>query len=138
VPAWSFTLRGTAVQVTRVAVEPASIVTVTPPSWDPDNAPGGVAIDSATGTITGRQLTVALTGAPGPKSEPCGADYTAEAVESATAVVVIVVEDRRAGNEICPAIGGFRTATVALAEPLGDRAVLEARQGSPVPLTVTK
>jgi hypothetical protein len=79
-PAWEYSLKGTAVRVTRVAVAGSAIVTVTPPSWDPYNPPGGLAIDSATATPSGSQLTVTFTGSPGPASRPCGADYGAEAV----------------------------------------------------------
>ena len=136
-PAWEYTLRETAVRVTRVAVAGSAAVEITPPSWDPYNPPGGLAIESATTTTPGRQLTVAFTGAPGPGSQPCGADYSAEAVESANAVVVIVIARPHAANETCPAIGARRTTTVDLAQPLGERAVLEVQQGLPVPLTIT-
>jgi hypothetical protein len=137
-PAWEYSLKGTAVRVTRVAVAGSAIVTVTPPSWDPYNPPGGLAIDSATTTMRGRQLTVTFTGSPGRASQPCGADYRAEAVESANAVVVIVIEQRNAADEACSAIGAPRTTTVDLAGPLGERAVLEVQQGLPVPLTIIK
>jgi hypothetical protein len=136
-PAWEYTLRGTAVRVTRVAVAGSAADKITPPSWDPYNPPGGLAIESATTTTPGRQLTVAFTGAPGPGSQPCGADYSAEAVESANAVVVIVIAHPHAADETCPAIGARRTTTVDLAQPLGERAVLEVQQGLPVPLTIT-
>jgi hypothetical protein len=136
-PAWEYTLRETAVRVTRVAVAGSAAVKITPPSWDPYNPPGGLAIESATTTTPGRQLTVAFTGAPGPGSQPCGADYSAEAVESGYAVVVIVIARPHAANETCPAIGARRTTTVDLAQPLGERAVLEVQQGLPVPLTIT-
>jgi hypothetical protein len=136
-PAWEYTLRETAVRVTRVAVAGSAAVKITPPSWDPDNPPGGLAIESATTTTPGRQLTVAFTGAPGPGSQPCGADYSVEAVESGYAVVVIVIARPHAANETCPAIGARRTTTVDLAQPLGERAVLEVQQGLPVPLTIT-
>ena len=136
-PAWEYTLRETAVRVTRVAVAGSAAVKITPPSWDPYNPPGGLAIESASTTTPGRQLTVAFTGAPGPGSQPCGADYSAEAVESANAVVVIVIAHPHAANETCPAIGARRTTTVDLAQPLGERSVLEVQQGLPVPLTIT-
>jgi hypothetical protein len=136
-PAWEYSLKGTAVRATRVAVAGSAIVTVTPPSWDPYNPPSGLAIESATTTTPGSQLTVTFTGSPGPASQPCGADYGAEAVESANAVVVIVIEQRHAADEACPAIGAPRTTTVDLAQPLGERAVLEVQQGLPVPLTIT-
>jgi hypothetical protein len=103
--AWEYSLKGTAVRATRVAVAGSAIVRATPPSWDPDNPPGGLAIESATTTTLGTRLTVTFTGSPGPASRPCGADYRAEAVESANAVVVIVIEHRHAADEDCPAIG---------------------------------
>jgi hypothetical protein len=137
VPAWEYTLKGTAVRVTRVAVTGPAPVKIAPPSWDPYNAPGGLAIESATTTTPGRQLTVAFTGALRPGSQPCGADYSAEALESANAVVVIVIAHPHPGGETCAAIGVRRTTTVDLAQPLGERAVLEVRQGLPVPLTIT-
>jgi hypothetical protein len=135
-PIWEFTLKGTAVRVTRVAI--ADGVAVVPPPWDPNNAPVGISIDSATGTVGGRQLTVGFTGAPDPGSQPCGADYTAEAVESQTAVVVIVTEHANGLPVPCTAVGALRTAEVALAAPLGDRAVLEVKEGRPVAVTLTR
>jgi len=136
-PAWEYTLKGTAVRVTRVAVAGSATVTVAAPSWDPYNAPGGLAIESATTTTDGRRLTVAFTGSPDPGSQPCGADYSAQAVESTNAVVVIVLAHRHGGGDTCPGIGARRTSTVDLAEPLGERAVLEVLQGQPVPVTFT-
>ena len=137
-PAWEYSLNATAVRVTRVAVAGSAIVKVTPPSWDPYNPPGGLAIDSATTTARGRQLTVTFTGSPSPASRPCGADYGAEAIESANAVVVIVVAHPHAADEACSAIGAPRTTTVDLAAPLGERAVLEVQLGLPVPVTVIR
>ena len=137
-PIWEFTLKGTAVRVTRVAI--ADRVAVVPPPWDPNNAPVGISIDSATGTVGGQHLTVGFTGAPGAGDQGCGADYTAEAVESPTAVVVIVTEHRHSSffGESCTAVGAFRTAEVALSAPLGDRAVLEVQQGRAVAVLPTR
>jgi hypothetical protein len=143
-PAWEFTIKGSAVRVTRVAADGAGTVQVTPPSWDPHNTPAGLAISSAAGTTGARQLTVGFTGSPQPASEPCGIDYTAEAVESDTAVVVYLIERRHADNErrhadneVCTDIGFDRTAVAELARPLGERAVLDVTQGLPVPVTLT-
>jgi hypothetical protein len=98
-------------------------------------------IDSATTVGAGTRLTVNFVGSPGPASEPCGVDYTAEAVESENAVVVIVVQHPYPGpygpNQGCTAVGFDRNATVDLVRPLGERAVLEVRQGLPVPVTIT-
>ncbi|WP_319461997.1 hypothetical protein [Micromonospora sp. RTP1Z1] len=136
-PAWEYTLNGTAVRLTRIAVAPSAAIVVTPPRWGPEYPHGGLAIESATGTTTSGRLAVAFTGAPDPGSRPCGVDYSAEAVESINAVVVIVIEHRHADGETCGDIGAPRTATVDLARPLGERAVLEVQQGMPVALTVT-
>ncbi|WP_189336864.1 hypothetical protein [Actinoplanes ianthinogenes] len=80
-------------------------------------------------------MTVSFIGAPASADQPCGSDYAAEAVESGTAVVVIVLEQRHGGGgEVCAMIGASRTAVVNLAAPLGDRAVLEIH-GEAVPVT---
>lgn len=131
-PAWQFTIKGSAVLVTRLAF--AGGVTVQPPPWDADNPPGGLRIDAA--TVTGTTLTAQFVGAPQPATQPCGIDYTAEAVASANAVVVIVLAHPFPSEQPCLAIGAPRTATMRLAEPLGARAVLEVQQGTPVPVTV--
>lgn len=137
VPTWEYTLRGTAVRITRIAVAASAAVTGTPAPWNPSDPPAGLPIDSASTKAGTRQLTVAFIGTPGPASHPCGADYTAAAVESANAVVVIVTEHPHASNEMCASIGTRRTATADLATALGDRAVLEVQQGLPVPVTFT-
>ena len=137
VPAWEYTLRGTDVRVIRVAVDGSATVTVTPPSWDPYDTPAGLSIEAAITSVSSLQLTVMFTGAPDPASQPCGADYSGEAVESTHAVVVIVTEHSHAAGEICADVGARRSATVKLAQPLGERAVLEVRQGLPVPVTIT-
>jgi hypothetical protein len=131
-PIWEFSLQGTNVKVTRVAV--SGHISVVPPPWDPDNAPEGISIESARGTADASQLTVSFVGAPGEIDQPCGADYTAEAVESPLAAVVIVVEHRNPTATACRAIGAERTAVVDLAAPLGDRVLLEVKEGLPVPL----
>jgi hypothetical protein len=129
-PVWEFTLDGTAVRVTRVAI--ADPIRVVPPPWDVGDPPAGISIDSATGTAGASRLTVGFIGAPAPGDHECGADYTAEAVESTTAVVVIVTEHRHGLFEACADVGARRTAEVELSSPLGERAVLEVRQGLPV------
>jgi hypothetical protein len=136
VPAWEFSLQGTAVRITRVAISAGASVTVSPPPWDPNDSPVGLSIESASGTVDGKQLTVSFSGAADPGGEPCGADYTAEAVESSTAVVVIVIQHSHVTPAPCRLVAATRTATVRLAAPLGDRAVLEVREGLPVPVTL--
>ena len=130
VPIWEFTVQGTAVLVTRVAID--ARVSVSQPPMDP-NAPYAIAVESATISADGTQLTVTFTGAPGPASQSCGADYTAEAVESSTAVVAIVTEHKHAALfDACTAVGAERTAVAQLAAPLGSRVVLDLTTGQPV------
>jgi hypothetical protein len=131
-PMWVFSLAGTAVTVTRVAVDES--VTVAPPPWNADDPPQGISIERAAGTADSDTLEVSFTGAVENRNQPCGADYTAEAVESELAVVVIVVERANPAGGACPAMGRTRTATATLKAPLGERAVLEVQQGLPVQL----
>jgi hypothetical protein len=133
-PAWEFSLEGTQVKVTRIAVAAGDGPAVQPPPWDANNPPSGLRIDSATGTIGGLQLTVTFIGAPDGADKPCGADYAAEAVESDLAVVIIVAARSNPFPASCAAVGAVRTATAALARPLGDRAVLDVVEGQPVPV----
>jgi hypothetical protein len=136
-PAWQFTLAGTEVVVTRIAVAASDAVTVTPPPWDSNDPPVGVSVESATGTVSARELTVAFTGPKEGADKPCGSDYATEAVESSTAVVVIVIERKNFPvGAACDLVGYRREAPVELAAPLGDRAVLEVKQGLPVPVTL--
>ena len=135
-PLWEFTLQGTAVRLTQVAI--ADPVRVVPPPWDANDPPIGLRIDSASGSVGGRELTVTFVGAPHAGDQPCGEDYTAEAVESDLAVVVIVTRHPALTFGGCTAVGAYRTTTVGLAAPLGERAVLEVMEGTAVPVELTK
>lgn len=136
VPAWEFTLQATAVNVMRVAI--ADPVTVAQPPWtnppwgDGGDAPVGIVVRSASTTVDSRQLTVGFDGAALPRAQACGTDYTAEAVESSLAVVIIVDAHPNPSDSLCELSGAPRTATATLASPLGLRTVLEVTQGNPV------
>ena len=133
VPAWLFSVEGSSVVVTRPAIAKRAHVVL--PPWDAENPPPGLSIEGAIGGPDQSQLVVSFVGAPGPASQPCGADYTAEGVETALAIAVIVREHPHTEGEACRAIGARRTAIVSLAAPLGDRVVLEIREGRPVPVS---
>jgi hypothetical protein len=136
-PSWEFALRGTSVIVTRIAVDLETSVTVVPPPWNPNHAPIGISIERATRSPDGMTLSVGFTGAPDTGDKACGADYTAEAVESETAVVVIVAAHGGAhGAGGCLMVGATREATADLAKPLEGRPVLEVQEGRPVPVVV--
>ena len=129
-PTWVYGIAGTSVRVTRVAVDES--ITVFPPPWNADDPPVGLRIDWAKGAEDSRDLEVGFIGATEDGSKPCGADYTAEAVESELAVVVIVTEQRNPTPGACTSLGFLRTAEVRLDARLGDRVVLEVQQGLPV------
>jgi hypothetical protein len=129
VPMWVFSIRGSAVRITRVAVDGG--VTVDPPPWDADDPPVGLSIDLALGEPGSRKLQVEYVGA----DESCGLEPTVEAVESDLAVVVIVDEQAGPdGAQACRLVGRLKTAELTLDAQLGDRVVLEVRQGLPVPV----
>ena len=129
-PIWQFTIQGSRVLITRIAI--AGPVTPEPPPWNANDPPVGISIDSAVGIPADARLIVSFIGAPDPGSKACGADYTAEAVESDLAIVVIVTEHSFPFGGACSAVGAIRTATVQLVGPLGKRAVLEVKEGRPV------
>ena len=94
------------------------------------NIPGGVHWAARIWAITsvgscGRRRRAA--------GQPCGADYTTEAVESSLAVVVIVTAHPNGAAGACDAVGAHRTASVTLASPLGERTLLEAAWDVPLP-----
>ena len=142
VPAWEFSLKDTKTRILRMALDSGPPVRVDPPAGSSDDVPDGAAAESA--RVDGKRLTVTLTGAREGADQPCGEDYAAEAIESDTAVAVLVQVRRYSGPTPqappgtdfgCLTVGFPRTATVTLAEPLNGRAVLEVQQGQPIPLT---
>ena len=128
VPMWVYSLRDTGVRITRVAVDAG--VSVDPPPWDAEDPPLGVSIELAFGEPGSKDLEVQFIGA----HEDCGVEYEVEAVESTLAVVVVIAERENPAAAGCPAAGQLRTAGVKLDAKLGRRAVLEVRQGLPVPV----
>lgn len=132
VPAWRFTMEGTAVRLLRVAV-PASGLVRAPVNWTP--TPGdGLRPESFDLVPGGRTLRLTFTGAPD-EPGPCGADYRGQAFESDRAVVVAVVPVPRESSRqdvACPAIGAVRTVDVTLHRELGDRTVLSLADGQQV------
>jgi hypothetical protein len=76
----------------------------------------------------GRSLTYPFYGAPD-SAGPCGADYKAVVAESGTAVAIAlqVTPHTAAGQSVaCPAVAQQRNVVVALGQPLGGRAVVDA------------
>ena len=118
-------------QITRS--DPSRMPRASPSRLDPSTEGSGLPY-SAVVNGPGTGLKVTFVGARGPAAEPCGADYSAEAVESDKAVVLIILEQRHGGTEACTMMGFRRTVTLNIATPLGNRAVLMT-DGVPVPVT---
>jgi len=139
-PAWEFSLKDTDVKLDQVAV--GSQVAVPAMPTPNDQATGqqvaqpwfGPQVQSATVDGGSMTITVTVVGALDAGDKPCGADYTAEAVESDTGVVVIVYEHRNTLPAACSAVGYFRTAQVTLAKPLGNRTLIDL-QAQPISVT---
>lgn len=92
-----------------------------------------VPFDSVRTDESGRSLVVSFVGAP-PDEGPCGRDYTTDVAEEAEGVLVTLraVQGDRPGlavNEACQAVGYLRTVVMNLAEPLGDRPVVDQTSG---------
>ena len=141
-PAWEFSLKDTNVKLDQVAV--GTDFTAPPVPTPSGEATGqqeaqpwvGPPVQSATVDASGMTLTVTVVGAPDPGDKPCGADYTAEAVESDSGVVVIVYEHRSPSTVpvACTLVGAARTVPVTLAKPLGSRTLIDL-QAQPVSVT---
>jgi hypothetical protein len=103
--------------------QPPRVFHVNPSKPDPSGRLSGVLFSAVPLNAAGTRLKITFMGESGPPAaQPCGVDYAAEAVESDKAVAVIILEQRN-GSGICAGVGMSRTATLNLAEPLGDRGI---------------
>lgn len=84
-------------------------------------------VESYTASKDGRTLTLRFWGG------VCS-DYSAKAEESATQVKVKIIESRPDPGRVCIMIAKELTEKVTLEKPLGDRKVVDAESGDPVPL----
>ena len=136
VPAWEFSLKDTDVKLVHAAVggpfvrppEPTPDDQATPPLWT------GLSVEAATLAPDGVTLTVGFGGAQGHGDKACGVDYTAEAVESDNAVVVIVYDHPNTTPVNCAGVGAWRTAQVTLARPFGSRTLIDL-QAQPITMS---
>lgn len=126
VPAWLFTLAGTTEPVARVAVAPSAVHEIPTPSLpDSPHVPGLVTaqhLDSVDGATLVYQLGVGA------------CDYDIQPLVHETPEVVVVAGSVRTKPGVCTAMLKMEPVRVTLAEPLGDRVVVDA--GTGVPLTV--
>jgi hypothetical protein len=138
-PAWEYALAGYGARLVMPAVPPAEALVPPTAPWDSAHPPLGLSFQTVKSTSDGTRLTVGFVGGKGHADEPCGEDYTAEAVTGKHAVVIIIHTQRYHGavgqGMGCDLVGYPREAVVTLDPPLGNRVVLEGLVGQPVPVT---
>ena len=135
-PVWVYQVEGSTVRLTRPAVG-VTVPSLPHPAY---GLPYQLPVLGARGSLTAPSLTGTVLGAWPSGDQPCGADYAAEALESVTAVVLVVHEVRhlnRAPHAACNLAVVQRLVTATLHQPLGDRTVLDGVSGQPVPTVRT-
>jgi hypothetical protein len=125
VPAWLFTVAGVKGTIARVAVAPSSIgTTPSPPSLDPLPADAGLIGADAMVSTDGTKVTFTL---------GVGAcDYAIVPLFVEEADVVLVAGARRTSPGACIDLLKLQPVTITLAEPLGNRILLNGLSGSPL------
>jgi hypothetical protein len=123
-PAWRFTFAETSVQALQAAVDP--LMAAVPMSSSATSAPSMGQIDRVrVAGADGRNLIASF------MSVPCGQRYAGYAVETDSAVGIVLVASNP-GNKACAAPAGLGHVTVHLAAPLNDRVVIETAHGTAV------
>ncbi|TKK84514.1 hypothetical protein FDA94_29695 [Herbidospora galbida] len=122
VPAWRFAVEGVDQPFVRVAVDPSAV------TERPRRAKGDVREVHAFDLVAGKPKALSVRYGFG----ACE-DVTGVPVYETGQVVVVGVESTPTGDGACPAILKLGTAEVTLARPLGDRVVLDAGSGLPLP-----
>lgn len=141
-PTWLFDVKGQDYPLTGIAVDPSYLDTGTPTATDdPGIVPPGE--PSSTDPVAPSR-PVAITGWSPSKgdnavtvhytTDGCGlTDVGADVKEDATTVYVVLHGTRPGPNVACSEIAQLQTFEVALQAPLGDRKVVDASSGQPVP-----
>ncbi|MEU0596942.1 hypothetical protein ABZ484_01555 [Streptomyces sp. NPDC006393] len=126
VPAWLFTLDGYTSPLKRAAVTPSKL-----PSSPIGRASGDVPVQAWDGLVDvagdGRSVTVvALHGV-------CDDDPAVEVLETPFSVVLSSWVKQRKGGDNCTKQAKLQQVTVELDRPVGDRVLLDAKTGQPIP-----
>ncbi|MER5870243.1 hypothetical protein [Streptomyces sp. NPDC002044] len=120
VPAWHFEVAGKDGGPGRTVTEPAAAPESTPGPKDGRTVPGFSYAEAD------RKLTVNFWGS------PCST-YAVEAREQAASVLVKITDTPDKPGQACIMIAQESALTVTLQQPLGDREVLDATTGKPLP-----
>jgi len=129
-PAWMFTFDG--------VEKPAAVLAVAASSRYPAPAASSLAPGVGASTTTGRTLEISFIGAAAGNG-PCTAEYTADVLESRTAVAIAVRETRTgSGNGMavaCTDVGYQRHLRIRLTLPLRNRVLVDSATKGPIAVT---
>lgn len=126
VPAWEFTVLGARTPLVRIAVAKPDVTEQPMVDVPPLSRNTGIATSQSIDGVSGRLLSFTLAiGA-------CDRDVKGRAYETADLVIVGGTFTLPTGNLPCPAMIKLQPVTVRLAEPLGERLVVDASTGQPV------
>ena len=125
VPAWLFTVGGLGAPIARIAVAPPAITLPPTPSGPDVQLPGVAGADSLV-SVSGHTITFRI------MVSACAHGFEPLVYETATSVVVGGTAIPDPGVTACPAIGLVKPVVAHLAEPLGDRLVLDVIGGQPL------
>lgn len=133
IPAWSFTVRGSAVRLTQVAVAAADFPEVKglPYGTTDPGMSESVQIDR------GGALVLSFIAGPPASAGPCGRDYIGRVIESDQAMAVVLDQLPRSEpadpDLACAAAGVNRTVRIVPPHPLGARVLIDGRSGMAIP-----
>ena len=133
VPAWIFTVSEVTVPAIRVAVAPSAVTPLPDPDKVWSQAPGFTRLEAvvqrgnASPAVQARRLTLHFTGG------VCEETRTAHVYETPELVVLGVIVTPR-GLGACSSVGIPSTLDIELAEPVGDRVLLDVATSQPVTL----
>jgi hypothetical protein len=135
-PTWQFFFEGVTNPASVPALDAPQVFVPLPLHRFGQSGPGSSIEDSATGSASGKTITLSFTGGPAGHS-PCDYSYRASAVADrrAVAFTITTIAVPALPGEACTAIGLVRTAVLHLSRPLGARVLVSARDGGAVPVT---
>jgi hypothetical protein len=134
VPVWEYTVDHSKVRLTRPAVAVPSVKVASLPVG-PAEPTMQIQVNAARGSVSGLALTAGITGDRLGADQACGTGYAVEAIESATAVVLVAHQARyldRFPDAICASAPTEVTVSATLRKPLAERTVLDGLTGQPV------
>ncbi|MFJ4779217.1 hypothetical protein [Streptomyces sp. NPDC088762] len=126
VPAWLFQVAGTGGAPDRTVAEPASAGEAAPTPGPQDGPKGGPTVPGFSYAQADRKLTVNFWGS------VCST-YALEAREQPDSVLVRITDTPNKPGQACIMLAQEMSVTATLQQPLGERKVVDATSGKPLP-----